>query len=491
MMKRAVGLLVPLLALGALAGACGRTDSGGDEGSETHWLSECASSSECELGECLCGVCTLPCSSVRDCPAPLNECLAQGPDGAECAESICQFPVPGQEPRGFEQGLDLAPEKWGTCAAGRQVDFTFTTDARFPTASGYHTRVAADGNDGFLLFGDNLPLLLRLSPEGEPVRTLPPPPFELEPTIDRIVALPDGSLLFSGLVGESQLKHAFIGKVDANWERVWERRLELESVEQTDLEALADGGAVLAGTRWLDQLDETEGADDDVFISRFSAEGELVWERRASFEGVHAFSGHHGFRLVALTEATINLVVPTDEAVFRVTSDLDGNLAPSSLVTPVPEVQRSHFAKYGAAEPVGIEALPGGDVAIFSFHHLVLLDAAGREKLRHDVSLDEFIAAVRFDGARGELVIAGQYLDTANYDLPGPWIRALASDGEISWQERPAPLVLTSEGEVQNAGRSGAPLVNGAIDGKGNMLMTGQTVRGLEWVWVGAGTCGG
>jgi hypothetical protein len=482
---------LPLLVLGALLEACGRTDQGGDEGSETHWLSECASSSECELGECLCGVCTLPCGSVRDCPVPLNVCLAQGPDGAECAESICQLPLPGQEPRGFEQGPGPALQKAGTCAAGRQVDFVVAADARFPLAASHQTRVAADGDDGFLLFGDNLPVLLRLSPGGELVRTLPPPAFELEPTIDRIVALPDGSLLLSGLVGESQLKHAFIGKVDANWNPVWEQQLELESVEQTDLEALADGGAVLTGVRWLDQLGETRGADDDVFVARFSVDGQLMWERRASFEGVHAFSGQRGFRLAALTGATLNVVVPTDEAVFHVTSDLDGNLDPSSLVTPVSEVQRSHFTKYGAAEPVGIEALPGGDVAIFSFHHLVLLDQAGREKLRHDVSLDEFIAAVRFDAARGELVLAGQYLDIANYDLPGPWIRALASDGEISWEERPAPLVLTSDGEVVSAGQSGAPLVNAAIDGQGNMLMTGQMVRGLEWVWVGGETCGG
>ena len=39
-----LALVPPLL---GLVGACGRTQSGGDEGSETHWLSECSSSADC------------------------------------------------------------------------------------------------------------------------------------------------------------------------------------------------------------------------------------------------------------------------------------------------------------------------------------------------------------------------------------------------------------------------------------------------------------
>jgi hypothetical protein len=79
-----------LFAIGftALAGGCGRATGGGD-GSETHWLAACQATSDCEQGECLCGVCTVSCDSFRDCPAPLNVCLAQTPDGAACVERIC------------------------------------------------------------------------------------------------------------------------------------------------------------------------------------------------------------------------------------------------------------------------------------------------------------------------------------------------------------------------------------------------------------------
>jgi hypothetical protein len=70
-----------------LVGGCGRS-TGGD-GSETHWLAHCQATSDCEQGECLCGVCTVSCDSISDCPAPLNVCLAQTPDGAQCVERIC------------------------------------------------------------------------------------------------------------------------------------------------------------------------------------------------------------------------------------------------------------------------------------------------------------------------------------------------------------------------------------------------------------------
>src|SRR5688572_12849318 len=87
-------ILLFVIGFTALVGGCGRTTEGGD-GSETHWLTACQATSDCERGECLCGVCTVSCDSVRDCPAPLNVCLAQTPDGAECVERICGRSVGG------------------------------------------------------------------------------------------------------------------------------------------------------------------------------------------------------------------------------------------------------------------------------------------------------------------------------------------------------------------------------------------------------------
>jgi hypothetical protein len=61
-----------------LALGCGKTDrfEGGGE-SETHWLALCKSDADCApAAMCLCGVCSKPCSSDRDCDgvAPRTTC---------------------------------------------------------------------------------------------------------------------------------------------------------------------------------------------------------------------------------------------------------------------------------------------------------------------------------------------------------------------------------------------------------------------------------
>jgi hypothetical protein len=80
----------------ALAGfflACGGSKAAGELGPpEPSWLVPCAASSECAIGECLCGVCTEPCAAdVGDCSgAPAGaSCFASGSVGhaAACGDS--------------------------------------------------------------------------------------------------------------------------------------------------------------------------------------------------------------------------------------------------------------------------------------------------------------------------------------------------------------------------------------------------------------------
>jgi hypothetical protein len=396
----------------------------------------------------------------------------------------------GLSPQALEPGPVPELDKLESCDGGRLIDFVRADAELFPDPAGYLTRVVTDGDHGFLLFGQNLSGFVTLSENGDFVRHLPLPDFEQRAVLDHAVALSDGSLLLGGTVGASQLEHGWIGKVDANWNPLWEQQLELESVEQSDLVALPDGGAVLAGVRWLDRLDGTAGSEDDVFMARFSPDGELLWERRASFNGAHSFSDQDGFRLLALTEQRLHLVVPADDGIFVMTSDFDGNVDEASLSVSLPESLRS-FTTSGMAETIGIEALDEGRVAVFSLHQVLVLDAASQPELEYSVPDDEYIAAARFDSARAELVIAGHYVDTTRSALPGPWIRSLGLDGEVRWEAWRPALDLDDEGKLRASADSAPPLTNAAIDGKGNMLMTGQIGRGLEWVWVGAEACGG
>jgi hypothetical protein len=422
---------------------------------------------------------------LRDCPAPLDQCLAQGRNGEECEQSVCQLPVEGESEA---QSLPVL-DKVNACDEGRAIDFVHADAPMLTDEAGDLTGVASNGSGGFLLFGPNLPALMSVSAQGDVVRMLPALPFEKTPSIEQIQPLDDGSLVLVGLVGESRLEHAWIGKLDANWQPVWERQLELESVEQADLALLPDGSLIVGAVRWLDRLVPKDSADD-AFLARFTAEGEPVWERRFSFTGVHSFSITHGFSILARTENLLRLVVPSDEGVFLVASDFDGELDGASLEQPLPE-SVSSFSESHVPELVGIEALPGDRVVVYAAQHASLVDADGQLELEYALGDDEYLAAMRYDAIRGELVGAGEYVDPAHYVLPGPMIRAFALDGETTWQERRPAVTFDSGGKLNDSMDGAPPLTDAAIDAAGNILMTGEIGRGLEWVWVGAQTCGG
>jgi hypothetical protein len=484
MKRRAWAALVLLVASSLLAGACGRTTEGG-EGSETHWLSACSSSSDCGVGDCLCGVCTVACDSLRDCPTPLDQCLARGRDGVVCEQTVCQLPAAGVlEPR---TAPDL--DKVNACDAGRDVDFVRASDADLAENAGNLARVASDGSGGFLLFGPNLPGVWSVSAQGEFVRELPALPFEHSPSLERLQPLPDGSLLLVGLVGESRLEHLWLGKLDPNWKPVWEYEMELESVEQAELAVLPDGSPVVAGVRWLDRLEPGNGTDDAI-LARFSPDGELVWERRLSFEGMHSFSITKGFGILARTEQLLHLVVPSDSGVYLVNSDFDGNLDAASMERPLSESVRS-FSETHAPEPMGVEALPDDRVVVFSAQHATLIGVDGAVELEYEVADDEYLSALRYDATRNELVALGEYIDPERFALPGPTITVFSVDGEPLWAERRSPVGIDGAGELESSPDSGPPLTDAAFDGAGNLLMTGEIGRGLEWVWVGAKACGG
>ena len=484
MIARAGRLLALLASLGYLLGACGRTHEGG-EGSETHWLSACNATSDCQMGECLCGVCTQRCTSVRDCPGALDVCLAGSAEEPECQELVCQLSSGTDELAApVEPPLDRRDE----CEGVRPFDWVRPEDARFAGELADETHVVTDGDAGFLLFGQSLPGVLRLSPEGDFQRLLPPPAFDAAARIQQLVTLPDGSLLVAGTVGESQLEHAFIGKLDLNWNLVWQQQLEPQFVERANLIALADGGAVLAAVRWLDF--GVEPGDDDVLLARFDDAGQLLWEKRLSFEDTHSFAEQRGFRMLASTAQGFQLAVPTGAGVYRITGDLDGNVDVDSLLTPLPARVRTTSVEE-RPQMVGLEILADGGFVVATERRVTVLDAAGEPGMQFEVDQYELVTAVRFDDARAELVIAGAYTDFSVADLPGPWVRALRLDGELSWQARRPGLTFGEQGELRAGAESAPPLLDAAIDSRGNMIMTGQVGRGLEWVWVGAESCGG
>ncbi len=131
-------------------GACTST-SGGDEGSETHWLKACDSSDECGEGSCICGRCTERCSRVSDCPSPLDRCVT---DRAEQPLASCELDAE----RGLcgsssdEDPVDVSPadagERGETDAAPGGVDSGAATTDGGQTDVGPTAAAPSDGGVG-------------------------------------------------------------------------------------------------------------------------------------------------------------------------------------------------------------------------------------------------------------------------------------------------------------------------------------------------------
>ncbi|MEL6182075.1 MAG: hypothetical protein AAFS10_24150, partial [Myxococcota bacterium] len=91
-------ILAPMFVLLVIATTtCANSDSDDhvsdivQSSSETHWMSLCQDGDRCaEGGTCLCGVCTLPCSSGDDCTdaGPLASCVAAT---NSTIDALCQF----------------------------------------------------------------------------------------------------------------------------------------------------------------------------------------------------------------------------------------------------------------------------------------------------------------------------------------------------------------------------------------------------------------
>ncbi len=98
-----------LAAIGLVAAACDPS-RGPQTDSQTNWLKTCASDSECDDLECLCGVCSRPCDSTSACEHLEGaSCVSEGDPGAI---ALCSG-------RMLESGVCLPPCDADQCADGQ------------------------------------------------------------------------------------------------------------------------------------------------------------------------------------------------------------------------------------------------------------------------------------------------------------------------------------------------------------------------------------
>lgn len=468
MIGRFLGTLGLTIAAGVILQACGKTGTGGDSGSETHWLTTCEQSSDCERGACLCGVCTVACSTTNDCPAPLDRCLDVGRDGVQCEQFICQSSTATQADMSGSQQNQLQ-QVIATCDDQRPTNLAriSSTEAQIleEPAIGVTSHVVANVGGGFLLLDGN-GAATRLAADGTFVRRFSSP-FAGVRVTDASV-LPDGSAYVAGSTPDG----AWLAKVDANWRLSWQKQLAYSPDGFVDVEQLPDGSAVVAATGHLPALQGGAAPSESyvAFWARLTGDGVVVYDKALSYEG--AFNG---LGMLAVSATGFHLAISSLLGITLVTSDFDGNFTSQSL------------KEYAGFEVADVRSLPDGRVALLGKTQLLLADDTG---LVWEYALDpelEYANALGFDPTRSELIIAGGYVDDGSQ--PGTWLRSIDMSKATTWElrrlARPAGL-----DDASQMGVYGDLLYDVAVDEGGNLLGLG-TFRSsdVNLLWVGNGPC--
>ncbi|RYZ06605.1 MAG: hypothetical protein EOO73_14975 [Myxococcales bacterium] len=458
--------------LSLTAGGCGKLDSGG-EGSETHWLLTCDSDEDCGVGQCLCGVCTLPCASLRDCPAPLDQCATSTPGGDVCGQALCGSSEAKTSTQALSVGEPYPTHRYPTCEHGRQtsltnIDVGFRKDGPPPWDPA--RVVVPDHPSGFLLFGGETGMFYRVASNGDFVRELAPPtPGRPDLRFDDAEALDDGSVLLSGREHDA----AWVGKVDASWHLLWERKIETPTAIETQVAALPDGGAAVltfTGTREVaDDHDVWEATD--IHWARISSAEETLWQQQAPMRAL----GSSLPRALAVSGVLINIGVPQADGFYLSTLSLDGREL--SRLTAAPGTQLS-----------AIKALPNDELAVLRQDGLLLLDEMAHVVLEQSLSDELFIGSdLGFDAARNELLVVGETADVGN----GGFIGAVDMTGRAVWRMRREPWP-PGPNDLSEANRYGGALDSVAVDRDGNAVAMGAFPSlWLSMTWVGAEACGG
>jgi hypothetical protein len=464
---RFAGALGCTIAVAVVLQACGKTGSGGDSGSETHWLAKCEQNSDCENGECACGVCTVACHTADDCPAPLDLCVDVRPDGVQCEQLICQSSTSLSPETSASQESQLQ-QVIATCDSQRPTNLArvMSTEAQVleDPGIGVASHVVANVGGGFLLL-DGKGAVTRLAADGSIGRRFAAPVDGV--SVTDAAVLPDGSAYLAGRTQD----RAWLGKVDANWRLLWQKQLSFTPSGFVDVELLPDGSAVVASTGHLPVLPGAEPSEPYVaFWARVNADGNVAYDKALNYEGAFNELG-----MLAVSATGFHLAISALLGITLVSSDFEGNYTSQSL---------SEYVGYEIAD---MRALPDGRVALLDRTQLLLADDTGvlsRYPLDPEI---ESALALGYDSARDELVIAGGYFDENKQ--PGTWLRSLDMSGDMTWElrrlARPAGL-----DDASQMGVYGDLLYDVAVDEGGNIFGLGTfKAMHVNLLWVGNTAC--
>jgi hypothetical protein len=468
-MKR---LLSACLLVATWMAGCGLV-AAGDEGSESHWLSACEDDSDCSAGQCLCGVCSEHCDTVLACPFPMDECttasgtVANGTCTTTPETGICGVSTPDRI------SLSSSQSRVSGCDDGRSSSLHLQKDFE-----SVHTALPL-GDEGFALFGGGSSVIT-VGTAGELRQVLRSPSSDLV-TVTDLERMPDGTFVLAGKSYDVPGHTAWVGKLDANWNLLWEVELGSPGALLVHLEALSDGGVIASSGTWQSELTTVEppaGWSPSLFWGRIDADGQVLWQQEQAAE-VFGVEDAHDSMMTVTTELEVKLTVPSPNGLVLVSSDLDGAFHSQVLDTEL------------ALLPIGIAALPDGRIALASNDSgavLTIVNADGSVAWEKRYSHTR-TNAVAYDPTRDEIVLVGAYLG-GNGAPQRTWMIATDLEGNQTFQLEREPQELQGPnglvGELDPD--TGPALMGVTVNDTGRILATSDSNE-LMYFLVGPEAC--
>lgn len=460
-MRGASAYVTAWLTLFALG--CGKTDSGGGAGSETHWLLECNQDSDCEIGSCLCGVCTTACSSLRDCPEPLDVCTNESAAGT-CEQKVCGSTTAAGSQKGLLSAVPTTVEHHPACDNERSTEVTYIDLGYDFTAGSAANRLIPESTSGFLLFGVTQDFY-RIDAAGNLVRTLSPPKSSFDSISlvrDDAILLDDGSMILSGHVQD----RAWVGKVDAAWNTVWEHWLDTKSVVPTIIVAAADGGAVVLAQQGNDPGNGSQVTVTSTSWTRIAPEGDISWQHQEATTSPG---------IVALGGENIRIAFNEDDGIHVLDCDLDGNYDLAPLVRAGAKLTASRLLR-----------LPNDRVGLAYNGGFLVLDQGNQ--LIWDHSTEIVVHDAAYDPQSEQLYLVG----FAGPQDGGTGAERLSLAGDSTWSFSREMWPPGSSRAKLDVNRYGYGLTQAAVDAAGHVAARAPWgAPGLDIMWLDTGTCDG
>ncbi len=333
-----------------------------------------------------------------------------------------------------------------------------------------------DPAGGYLLFDGGHPdsKLTRIDADGNTLEVLSLA-SKLGPIVYDAVPTADGGALLGGSSAALSGDQAWIGRVDSGWHLLWERAIQ---GGRGQVAQLADGGAILGGI-----AANATKPPSTVFLARFGAQGDLLWQRDIAVPGLQYGNDWWGRTLSVSTDNRIRFVASTDQGIDLIESSLDGVTTQRVLDTTL----TLHIND--------IAALPDGRLLLASTRSpnavLTMVAADGSVQWEKVYGDGQYAVgdAVAYNAARHEILLGGRYGGANDGDGERTWIVATDLEGNQTWRLVRLPIHTNIDGDVSSASADrGPPITDIAPRPDGSFIATGSSSN-LSFFLVGADSC--